>query len=178
VSVLRESIPLDQSLVEQSFRLLKAIGWEGVAMVEYKMDKCEDVPRLMEVNPRFWGSLQLAIDSGMNFPLLLYRLAINEEVAPAFDYEVGVKSRWLLGDLDNLLIQLKHPWSDNGNGGARGAGRSRLQACADFFKFHEKNTHYEVFKIDDPRPGLLECKNYVRDLLRHRSTPKEEIRAR
>ena len=68
----------------------------------------------MEVNGRFWGSLQLAIDAGMNFPLLFYRLAIGEDVPSQFDYKAGVRSRWLLGDLDQLLIRLTHSGWANG----------------------------------------------------------------
>ena len=114
VSVYRESIPLDHNLVDKSFALLQALRWNGVAMVEFKVDARDGVPKLMEVNGRFWGSLQLAVDAGINFPLLLYRLACGEEVPAQFDYKAGVKSRWLLGDLDHLLIRLTHRNTGNG----------------------------------------------------------------
>ncbi len=41
-------------------------------MVEFKLDPRDNTPKLMEINPRFWGSLALAIESGVNFPYLLY----------------------------------------------------------------------------------------------------------
>ena len=34
-------------------------------------------PKLIEVNPRFWGSLALAIYAGIDFPYLLYKLAME-----------------------------------------------------------------------------------------------------
>ena len=159
VSVYRESIPLDEGLVEKSFTLLKALSWRGVAMIEFKMDARDGLPKLMEVNGRFWGSLQLAIDAGLNFPLLLYRLACGENVRPEFDYKIGVKSGWLLGDLDQLLIRLTR----SGNGLPEG---SKLKACAEFVKFRERDLHYEVFRRDDPRPGWFELKSYMREILR------------
>lgn len=163
VSVYCESVPLDWNLVDRSVRLLQTIGWQGVAMVEYKVDRQDHEAKLMEVNGRFWGSLQLAIDAGINFPLLLYRLAIEEKVPSQFDYKVGVKSRWLLGDLDHLWMRLTH---SNAANGSRHQIGSRLKACADFLKFHERDVHYEVLRLDDPGPGWFECKAYVREALR------------
>ncbi len=160
VSVLRESVPLDHAVVSQSLALLKTVGWNGVAMVEYKLDRRDGQAKLMEVNGRFWGSLQLAIDAGMDFPLLLYRLARGEDIPPQLDYQVGVKTRWLLGDLDHLLAVLRN------RGGIDGvAGRSKLAACWDFLKFYQRDTHFEVLKFQDPAPGLLELRMYLRDLL-------------
>ena len=156
VSVYCESIPSDEDLVQKSASLLRAIGWQGVAMVEYKVDRRDGKPKLMEVNGRFWGSLQLSIDAGVNFPLLLYKLATGENVSPQFDYQTGVKSRWLLGDFDHLWIRLTHS-----NTGLPSAVPSRLRAFMNFLKFYERNMRYEVCRLDDPRPGWHECKSYI-----------------
>lgn len=174
-SVYRESIPLDPALVEKSFCLLRAIGWQGPAMVEFKVDNRDGDPKLMEINGRFWGSLQLPIDAGMNFPLLVYRLATGEDVSAQFDYQVGVKSRWLLGDLDHLLIRLSGRAAPDGLGND---GVSRLRACRNFLKLHERGMRYEVFRWEDPRPGWQECKSYARQLFRPAGGRKESARAR
>jgi hypothetical protein len=63
-----------------------------------------------------------------------------------------------LGDLDHLLIWLKHGANGNGSG-------SRLQACWDFLKFYAKDMHYEIERLDDLRPGWTEYKQYVRSLV-------------
>jgi predicted ATP-grasp superfamily ATP-dependent carboligase len=169
VSVYRESIPLDHELVAKSFALLKAVAWNGVAMVEFKVDAGDGIAKLMEVNGRFWGSLQLAIDAGMNFPLLLYRVACGEQVPAQFDYQAGVRSRWLLGDLDHLLIRLTHANAENGFSATAG---SKLKACAHFLKFYEPNLHYEVLRLDDPLPGWVEFKSYLRQNLQSLSRKK------
>ncbi len=70
VSVLSESSAPDPELVRLARRLLDDVGWHGVAMVEFKVS-ADGTPHLMEVNARFWGSLQLAIDAGVDFPRLL-----------------------------------------------------------------------------------------------------------
>lgn len=163
VSVYRESIPSDDELVEKSFALLQALSWQGPAMVEFKLDRRDGQAKLMEVNGRFWGSLQLAIDAGINFPLLLYRL-VNEENVPAqFNYKVGVKSRWLLGDLDHLLIRLTHSGEANG---FSPYDTSTLRACLDFMKLYERDLYYEVFRFEDRGPGWYEWRSYVRELWR------------
>jgi len=175
VSVYRESIPPDNALVEKSFALLQALDWQGPAMVEFKVDRRDGQAKLMEVNGRFWGSLQLAIDAGMNFPLLLYRLLSGENVPAQFNYKIGIKSRWLLGDLDQLWIQLAH--SEQANG-VSPHGISKLRACLDFMKLYERNLHYEVFRFGDRGPGWYECRSYIRELLRGLGRRMERNRAR
>ncbi len=167
VSVLRDSIAPDPEMIEKSFALLKAMGWQGVAMVEFKVDDRDGRRKLMEVNGRFWGSLQLAMDAGVNFPLMLYRLALGDDVPPAFDYRVGVKSRWVLGDLDHLWLRLRRPEMLNG-------GSSRLQAVLDFFFTDDTDCYNEIFRRSDPDPGWFELKAY----LRHALGRKERTRAR
>ncbi|MCL6480329.1 MAG: ATP-grasp domain-containing protein [Firmicutes bacterium] len=162
-SVLRESLPLDESLVEQSFALLRAIGWNGPAMVEYKQDRRDGKLKLMEINARFWGSLQLAIDAGLDFPLLLYRLALGERVAAQFHYRPWVRSRWRLGELDYLLAVFRHQEQVRRLAPAEA---SRWRALGHFLKPGTPNTRSEVLRWDDPAPGWFELKLYLRDLLR------------
>src|SRR3712207_1619892 len=57
-SSFRESVPLDLALLELSLRIMRALDWTGLAMVEFKVGA--EGPKLMEVNGRVWGSLPLA----------------------------------------------------------------------------------------------------------------------
>jgi predicted ATP-grasp superfamily ATP-dependent carboligase len=107
VSVYRESIALDQELLKRSRALLDRFNWRGVAMVEYKRDAATGQPYLMEVNGRFWGSLQLAIDAGVDFPRLLAASALGERLEPQTSYRVGVRSRWWWGQVDHLAGRLR-----------------------------------------------------------------------
>jgi len=101
VSVLSESIEPNPEAKRMARAILETVGWHGVAMVEFKVS-AKGTPYLMEVNGRFWGSLQLAIDAGVDFPWLLYQLAIGRKLDKVKPYITGVKCRWLLGDLVSL----------------------------------------------------------------------------
>jgi predicted ATP-grasp superfamily ATP-dependent carboligase len=160
VSVLSESIAPEKDIVDRSARLLRAAGWSGPAMVEYKMDVRDGKPKLMEINARYWGSLQLAIASGADFPLLHYRLAQGEDPPAQMDYRTGVRCRWLLGDLDSLLTRLRLPEKKRC---LLRDTESRLRACAEFLCFRGRDLRYDVFSADDSRPGWLECEQYLRE---------------
>ena len=67
VSVLCESVGIDSVMQSAAAKLLSAVNWVGVAMVEFRVAQ-DGTPYLMEVNGRFWGSLQLSIDCGIDFP--------------------------------------------------------------------------------------------------------------
>ncbi len=107
VSVYRESIAMDEDLCELSRALLDRFVWRGVAMVEYKRDLVTGQAYLMEVNGRFWGSLQLAIEAGVDFPRLLAASALGERVERQTAYCVGVRSRWWWGQVDHLIGRVR-----------------------------------------------------------------------
>jgi len=69
-----------EDLYEQGKSILDQLNWHGPAMVEFKRGLDNNL-YLMEVNPKFWGSLDLAIESGINFPLILTAIALPEKVA-------------------------------------------------------------------------------------------------
>ena len=158
VSVLRESMPLRPPLTDYALRILQSAEWHGVAMVEFKVDAASGVPYLMEVNGRFWGSLQLAIDAGVDFPWMLYQLATTGSAQPpAALYEPGVRSRWWLGDLDHLLLRLRKPDSElNLPPGSPSRGATLLS----FFRLWDPKTKTEVLRVSDLRPGLRELAVY------------------
>ncbi len=162
VSVLRESIPVDPQMREYAVRILKHLNWHGVAMVEFKQDVGDGIPKLMEINARFWGSLQLAIDSGVDFPYILYLVEMNKQIQSMADYQTGIKTRWLMGDFDHLLARffkkkasLKLPADYPG----------RLTTLLDFFKFYQRDMNYEILKGDDLFPFFFEVKKWVKDIL-------------
>jgi predicted ATP-grasp superfamily ATP-dependent carboligase len=121
---------------ELGIRLLRALQWYGVAMVEFKVDPRDNQPKLMELNPRFWGSLALAIHAGVDFPYLLYKMAMGEEFDPALDYKEGVRCRWLLpGDILHFLTNPQ-----------------RFHLTPSFFQF--RGMAYDILSRDDPMPTV------------------------
>jgi predicted ATP-grasp superfamily ATP-dependent carboligase len=153
VSVYSESIESDPDLVERSRLLLEQLGWNGVAMVEYKRDSSTGTPYLMEVNGRFWGSLQLAIDAGVNFPALLVAAASGDAPEPVTRYRAGVRSRWWWGDFDHLLAR----WRGDAARLALPPGSpSRVRATLDFLALWRSHDRSDVFRLNDPRPFFRE----------------------
>ena len=159
VSVYRESIAADPGLVAKSRGLLDAFGWEGVAMVEYKVDVATGVPYLMEINGRFWGSLQLAVDAGVDFPRLLVELALGRDPGPPPDYRPGVRSRWWWGDADHLLARLRRSREELSLApDAPSLGR----AVAEFLVPWKPGDRSEILRLSDPFPFFRETVNWFR----------------
>ncbi|MEM2122635.1 MAG: ATP-grasp domain-containing protein [Candidatus Bathyarchaeia archaeon] len=80
-------------LKEYAMKLLDALKWHGVAHVEFKEDKDRSL-KLMEVNPKFWASLDIALIAGMDFPYFLYQIAKGEKLNFSEDYTIGLKYHW------------------------------------------------------------------------------------
>jgi predicted ATP-grasp superfamily ATP-dependent carboligase len=158
VSVYRESIPADPALVARSRALLDMFGWNGVAMIEYKLDARDGTPYLMEINGRFWGSLQLAVDAGVDFPALLVQLALGESVAPVTSYRTGIRSRWWWGDVDHLLARLRR--SDRRLALPPGSP-GKLATLASFALLWRPGDRNEIFRWNDSRPFFWETMQWL-----------------
>ena len=159
VSVLRESVAVDPILRHRAERLLGPLAWHGVAMLEFKRDAASGEAYLIEVNGRFWGSLQLAIDAGLDFPWLAVRLALGETPAAGQAYREGVRSRWLLGDLDHLLVRLRRSARELQ---LPDTAPGRWHAFRQFLTCFGRDLHYEIERIDDPGPAVFELSEYLR----------------
>jgi predicted ATP-grasp superfamily ATP-dependent carboligase len=96
-STAAESIE-DPRLSELGVRLLRGLDWHGLAMVEFKRDRRDGDYTLMEVNPKLWGSVALAIEAGVDFPVLAARLAAGHVIEQP-DYRLGVRFQWVIQDL-------------------------------------------------------------------------------
>jgi predicted ATP-grasp superfamily ATP-dependent carboligase len=158
VSVLSESVAAAPRAREYADALLVELGWHGVAMVEFKQDQRDGSLKLMEINGRFWGSLQLAIDAGVDFPGILLEVVCGRAPASPPPYRVGVRSRWLWGDLDSLLLTLQA----RGNTGQ--TWRARMRAIGQFLRVGDKDLHYENPRWSDLRPWLYESASWFRSL--------------
>ena len=156
VSVLSESIPVNPVLLSHARALLDRAGWHGVAMVEFKVSD-DGTPYLMEVNTRFWGSLQLSVDAGIDFPWILYRVACGEQVNTDTHYKTGIRLRWLLGDLDSLYLTLRDRKFYS--------RRDKFRAVIRFITPSFLRTRHEVFRWNDPVPFWYEIKEYVRHII-------------
>lgn len=158
VSVLSESIAPPHEALASARRILESRPWHGVAMVEFKVD-AQGNCWLIEVNARFWGSLQLAVDCGADFPWFVYQLATGQAPDVPQRFAQGRRLRWWLGDLDNLYGQLRQR--------ALGAGPWQLaRAAASFAIPWLPGMRYELLRWNDPWPAYTSLRHYMNALVK------------
>lgn len=157
-SSLRESVPLARDLLAHAACLLAELRWTGLAMVEFRVG--ESGATLMEVNGRIWGSLPLAVKSGVDFPALLVELLLDGKVSsvplPHTTYRVGVRSRnlelevaWIAGVLrarSRAGVPIPSRWR-----GVVAAGKLALPGDG-----------HDILSLEDPWPGLAELRKVGR----------------
>jgi predicted ATP-grasp superfamily ATP-dependent carboligase len=152
-SSFRVSVALNPLLFSYASRLLAALEWTGLAMVEFKVGS--GGPRLMELNGRIWGSLPLAVKSGIDFPAGLADVCFGNvpgpDHRPDTSYAVGVRSRNL--DLEVVWI----------GSTLRRARRypgipapPRREAVAAALRLVYPGDGFDILAREDPRPGFVE----------------------
>jgi len=139
-STLCESI-FDATLVELGNRVLRRLNWRGIAMVEFRHDRRRQKYNFLEINPRFWGSLPLAIHCGINFPVYQVQLALGLTPQVNRDYPVGRKMRFLIQDFCAVMNQLQ-------DGKKLGVVLAYLKELSDV------TIKDGLFDCDDPRPAM------------------------
>ena len=97
VSVIAVSVAPDEQLVARAADLLRSAGYSGFAQLQFVQGP--EGPALIDVNPRFYGSLPLALACGANLPAAWHALVTGGEAHEPGDYRVGVTYRWLEGDV-------------------------------------------------------------------------------
>jgi len=127
----------DSFILRSSLKLLKKAKWKGVAEVEFILNE-NGKPLLLEVNPRFWTPVNLAIDSGVDFPHLLYQLIIGKRPSTVNSYQIGVKYRWVLPM--ELLWLLNSP--------------DKVKGMKEFLDFSREKSSFGILSWDDPMPVL------------------------
>lgn len=155
-SVMRESIPLPSDITRASETLVRAIGLEGYSEVEFRRD-ARGRAMLMEINPRLSASVEVAVRSGVDFPLLLYHSARGALVPRVLDYRKGVRMRWLGGDIRWLTETI----SDRRHPDAAPLGTAVGNFVGDFLR----PTHYDYVDAHDLRPAAAAAVGMGRGVL-------------
>lgn len=181
--VLRETVEAD-AMEKIAGELLGDLGWHGVAEVDFRWEgTAEREPKLIEVNPRFWGGLIQAIRSGWDYPWLLFRLAVDGTVEAPQETRRDVRTETPvlallatlreISDSDTRMDELKGAWGEarlEFKEGSKRAGlrrifsglkdyidgKRRYEEAARLFEAHKHNV-YDVLSAHDPLPvmGIL-----------------------
>jgi len=121
----------DHPLTASLAGLLDRLDWHGVVMFELKEidgGGPQPVYKFLEANPRFWGSVPLAIVNGVNFPALLCRAALGMSL-PSVRNEKKYRARIFFSDTLSMTLNVLH-------------GRRVWYNLGDYFNFRR-------LKLDD-----------------------------
>ena len=134
--------------------LATTIGVEGPSEVEFRRD-ANGRPLLMEINARLAGTLENAIHSGVNFPLMIWQWGTGQPIEPVKSYRTGVRTRWLAGDLRWLWESVLEKGRPDTVSPARGI----WTFTSEFFR----TRHYDFVDRRDMRPALAEMRDTAGD---------------
>ena len=161
-SSARRSIPITAQVQEYSEALVKRVGLQGISMVEFKRSSKGGAPVLMEINARPWGSLQLPISCGIDYPLHLTRWLLEGKLPPLeIEYKQGILCRRLVSELTHL----EHTFRGTPPGWPvpyPSFGRTLFKVSMPWYP----GMRYDDFWFSDPRPGLEGLAQWFRGHLR------------
>lgn len=165
VSTLCRAEPADAHAAQMrlSEELLRALDWEGPAMVEYRYDGDSGDYWLMEVNGRFWGSLPLARHCGAHFAWESYRRAVLGQSDAAPRPREDLRARYMVPETKRLLRVLLAPGRIADPFFIR---RPLADLVGYLATFLDPRTRYYVFSLSDPRPFLRDLSGMLRKALR------------
>ena len=135
-------------IVDHGLKLLSAAGLYGMVEADYILDKRDGLPKLMEINPRFFGSLAIHTAAGIDYPYLLCRMLMEGDIETDISYKTGVRSRHLLKDTAHLITAIRGRKSYDYD-------LSKKQTLINYFNSFSCRNDY-MLSMDDPGPGFNE----------------------
>ncbi|MFD1106106.1 carboxylate--amine ligase [Sphingobium olei] len=165
VSTLCRAEPADAHAAQMALseKLLRALEWEGQAMVEYRYEPESGRYWLMEVNGRFWGSLPLARHCNAHFAWEAYRRVVLGQIDAAPTPLDGLRARYMVPETKRLARLLLGP---DRIGDPFFHPRPMADLMAYILGFLDPRGRYYVFSRSDPRPFLRDLTQMLRKALR------------
>ena len=166
----RKSTAVQADLLRAASKLIQALDYTGVAMIEFRVQRDTGAWRLLEINGRFWGSLPLAVAAGADFPYYPYQLLVEGERRFPRHFRLGVRSRSLSNDLRWFWRWLRGKGRDFREEKESSLGwsvneASRLDVARELIRALTLRDHVDTFARDDPKPMLIEIHQLGKALL-------------
>lgn len=120
-------------------KMLEHLNWTGHLEMDWIQDKSSGDSYLIEINPKFWGTTQLTISSGYDYPYWYVKHALGEPIEYPETYTQGLQYRWLDDELVTILTQPKS------------IGSFFCEIGKSLGRFFASNTKTNFF-ITDPKP--------------------------
>ncbi|GAB5538683.1 MAG: hypothetical protein Salg2KO_07860 [Salibacteraceae bacterium] len=96
-----------QSVKHQAAMLLRHLHWTGHVEMDWIREHDTGKCFLIEINPKFWGTTQLTISAGFNYPLWYVKLVQSQPIDYPEQYTLGLRYRWLNDELVAIMTQPK-----------------------------------------------------------------------
>lgn len=144
----------EPELIKYGKEILEFINWHGPCQVEVKKDMRDGKYKLIEINPKLWGTLDLSIKAGINFAVKTLEIAINGDTREQYKYTVGLKYKFI------FPLEIYTIYQDKGN---------RLKRIKKLLEIFDKNTFTE-FDINDLKPNIYNILSTFNTVLRHNET--------
>ena len=143
-------------LEDEARHMLESLSWHGPAMMEFKYDEAVGKSYLLEINPRYHGTTDHDIMSGVPTPWYQYLLATGRaaEIPSGMSYRLGYTSRWFIGDIIGIIDNFRNMRNS----------AERFRYIREVFTFDEDNSM--DFKVDDPMPFFAEAWFYLEKFIR------------
>ena len=149
--IARETID-PSPFVETARKLLKALKWHGVVQIDFRWTGKEtDEPRLIEVNPRFWAGLFHSVESGVDYPWLLYQLYAQGKITEDPHAHIGAKTKvpglWTISALQDIahdeerFDKVKEAWESFWDGDDKSGFKEKF--------LHFKDDLEKLFSVSD-----------------------------
>jgi predicted ATP-grasp superfamily ATP-dependent carboligase len=149
--VFAETIAMDPKREEATARFMEQLDWSGVFNLQLIEKDGRDY--VIDLNPRFYVSLTLAVKAGLNLPAIWTSLMLGVPYETNH-FKTGMRFRQEKGDPRAIAAELKR--------GNRRAARDILP---------RRNTVHALFSIRDPRPGLSIATDALRKLRKRARGP-------
>jgi predicted ATP-grasp superfamily ATP-dependent carboligase len=133
---------VNRAAEENLRKFLEHLGWHGVCQADFVVERTTGKPYLIDINPRFWGSLAQGIASGVDFPYLIYQIAVDGDVEPVEGFREGVVTRWLGGEASGFFQHYA-------------LAPRKLEFLRQFFNPGTSATLFDDFSLRDPLPFLV-----------------------
>lgn len=164
-SSARRSIAVSPEVRSFSGQLIERAGFEGIAMVEFKREPVSRRPVLMEINGRPWGSIQLAIASGVDYPRYVADWWLARTPPPLdLPFRTGITCRRMAGELTHLE-NLRRGTPPGWPVPYPPFWTSLMKIAVPWYP----GLRYDDFASSDPRPGAAEIANWFGIRLRKRA---------
>jgi predicted ATP-grasp superfamily ATP-dependent carboligase len=137
-------------ILDPSRKLLSRLKWDGPLQLEWLEEEGTGRFLLLEANPKFWGTTQLSISAGLDYPA--WWVGLHEGVVPRVPpYQRNLMLRWLVKEIRTVLTVPND--------------RTRLRKeIKDFFGRFRHRPRTTDFDWRDPLPSLHDWIMLMADL--------------